>query len=246
MAWPAVVVLGARRRRAARLRREALFGAGRPVPARRPRRSPWHAGPRWSDLRGLAVTVAVAIAVGLLVGGPAGLGAAVAAGFGVRRWQRRRTARADPETASIARQLPLAADLLAACLDAGAAPSAAAEAVGRTLDGPLGGALRQAAAELRLGGEPARCWARLAIAPGADRLADWMTRAATTGVPPVSAVARLAAESRAARTRAAGAAARKAAVVATAPLALCFLPAFLAVGVVPVVIGLARTLTHPG
>jgi hypothetical protein len=73
-----------------------------------------------------------------------------------------------------------------------------------------------------------------------------MTRAATTGVPPVAAVTRLAGEYRAAGAREAAARARRASVLATAPLGLCFLPAFLAVGVVPVVIGLAEVMTRRG
>jgi pilus assembly protein TadC len=46
-------------------------------------------------------------------------------------------------------------------------------------------------------------------------------------------------EARAERGRTATARARRAAVMVTAPLGLCFLPAFLAMGVLPVVIGLA-------
>ncbi|MDI5969767.1 type II secretion system F family protein [Streptomyces sp. SL13] len=143
-------------------------------------------------------------------------------------------------------RLPEAAELLAACLASGAGPVAAADAVGRTLGGPLGEALRRIAAEVRLGGDPARCWQRLAVVPGACDLARWMARSVTTGVPPVAAVTRFAAECRAGRARAAGARARRAAVLATAPLGLCFLPAFLAVGVVPVVIGLAGVMTSGG
>ncbi|NED32958.1 hypothetical protein G3I64_10135, partial [Streptomyces sp. SID8499] len=52
-------------------------------------------------------------------------------------------------------------------------------------------------------------------------------------------VARLAADVRAERSRTATARARRAAVLVTGPVGLCFLPAFVAVGVLPVVIGLA-------
>jgi pilus assembly protein TadC len=52
-------------------------------------------------------------------------------------------------------------------------------------------------------------------------------------------VGRLAADARADRARAATARARRAAVAVTAPVGLCFLPAFIAIGVLPVVIGLA-------
>ncbi|NEA86457.1 hypothetical protein G3I53_10480, partial [Streptomyces sp. SID14436] len=52
-------------------------------------------------------------------------------------------------------------------------------------------------------------------------------------------VARIAAGTRAEWARAGTARARRAAVLVTAPVGLCFLPAFVAVGVLPVVIGLA-------
>ncbi|MEY2249068.1 hypothetical protein AB8A21_40145, partial [Streptomyces sp. BF23-18] len=59
-------------------------------------------------------------------------------------------------------------------------------------------------------------------------------------------VGRLAAEARAEWARTATARARRAAVMVTAPVGLCFLPAFLAIGVLPVVIGLAGGLLRGG
>ncbi|MDV9193770.1 type II secretion protein F, partial [Streptomyces sp. SR27] len=56
------------------------------------------------------------------------------------------------------------------------------------------------------------------------------------------AVARQATALRSARARAAAIRARRAQVLISAPVGLCFLPAFLAVGVAPVVIGLATGL----
>ncbi len=82
--------------------------------------------------------------------------------------------------------------------------------------------------------------------PGAAPLAGCLERAQETGVPAVEPIARLAARLRADAGRAAGIRARRVGVQATAPLGLCFLPAFLAVGVVPVVIGLARGLMRGG
>ncbi len=204
--------------------------------------------PRWLALPGAVAwswvaPVAAGVVADRLVEGVAGVLAGAAAGWGVRRWRRSAAARGAPEPDGAAARLPEAADLLAACLAAGATPVRAADAVGRTVEGPLGHALRRVAAEIRLGGDPAACWQRLAAVPDAADLARWMARASTTGVPPVAAVSRLAAECRAARTRSASARARRAAVLATAPLGLCFLPAFLAVGVVPVVAGLAAAMT---
>ncbi|MFH8679447.1 type II secretion system F family protein [Streptomyces lydicus] len=135
-----------------------------------------------------------------------------------------------------------AGDLLAACLAAGAGPGEAAEAVGRSLDGPVAERLRQVAAELRLGGEPAVVWRRLAALPGAEGLARCMERAGISGVPAVESASRIAADLRAEHARAATARARRAGVLVTLPLAACFLPAFLTLGVAPVLIGLAAGL----
>ncbi|MEU4655816.1 type II secretion system F family protein [Streptomyces sp. NPDC023723] len=177
-----------------------------------------------------------------MVGGVTGVlvGAAVAAGLW--QWQRRRPAEgaaARSGGAAAARQLPLAADLLAACIAAGAGPVAAARAVGDALGGPVGDALARGAAEVRLGGEPGGAWRELAAIRGAAPLARLLERADVSGLPAAGPVAHLAEQTRADRARTTTARARRAAVAVTAPVGLCFLPAFIAVGVLPVVIGLA-------
>ncbi|MGV9880740.1 type II secretion system F family protein [Streptomyces sp. NPDC003006] len=136
----------------------------------------------------------------------------------------------------------MAADLLAACVAAGASPVAAARAVGESLRGPVGERLARGAAEVRLGGEPADAWRQLAEIPGAAPLARLLERAGESGAPAADPVARLAADARAARARASTARARRAAVLMTAPVGLCFLPSFVAFGVLPVVMGLAEGL----
>ncbi|MEU9289328.1 type II secretion system F family protein [Streptomyces sp. NPDC048275] len=177
----------------------------------------------------------------VLVGGFAGLLVGVVAGFGVWQWrQRRKPGPAEEyDAAQATRQLPLAADLVAACIAAGAGPVVAAQAVGEALGGPVGDRLARGAAEVRLGGEPDKAWRGLASMPGAGALARLLERAGESGVPAAVPVGRLAAEARAEWGRSATARARRAAVMVTAPVGLCFLPAFLAIGVLPVVIGLA-------
>ncbi|WP_332757507.1 type II secretion system F family protein [Streptomyces sp. MT206] len=178
----------------------------------------------------------------VLVGGAVGVLTGCGAAFGAWRWlsRARPPAGVDPKEAE--RQLPFAADLLAACLVAGAGPVEAAEVVGESLGGPVGERLALAGAELRLGGEPGAAWGRLAEIPGARGLAECLERAARTGAPSAEPVSRMAAALREDRTRQAGARAQRAAVLVTAPVGLCFLPAFLAVGVAPVVIGMASGL----
>ncbi|MEU2714583.1 type II secretion system F family protein [Streptomyces sp. NPDC007205] len=178
----------------------------------------------------------------VLVGGVTGAALGLGAGVVLWRWRSRQVAagRAEPvDTAAAARQLPLAADLLAACIAAGAGPVPAAQAVGEALAGPVGEALARGAAEVRLGGEPADAWRRLAELPGAGALARLLQRADESGLPAAGPAARLASDARAQWARTATARARRAAVLISAPVGLCFLPAFIAVGVLPVVIGLA-------
>ncbi|MFG2514780.1 type II secretion system F family protein [Streptomyces sp. NPDC048584] len=224
-----------RRERRARRRVAEVLALERPAAAAR---LPLLRGARrWLPYAAVAATGWV------LVGGLAGTVAGPAVAAGLWWWRQRQTAAAPrpqgTDTAAAERQLPLAADLLSACIAAGAGPVPAAQAVGETLGGPVGEALARGAAEVRLGGEPAAAWRRLASVPGAGPLARLLERADVSGLPLAVPVARLAADARAEWARAATARARRAAVMVSAPVGLCFLPAFIAVGVLPVVIGLA-------
>ncbi|MFG2301750.1 type II secretion system F family protein [Actinacidiphila glaucinigra] len=224
----------ARRERAARRRLRLLMGSV--SLARQHRRWPGAVFAReWAPVAG------VGLGAFALIGGVPGAAAGLGAAWVIRRRQRRPRPVGHADQARAARQLPLAADLMAACVAAGAGPREAAEAVGPSLGGPLGEALTRAAAELRLGGDPAQCWGRLDRL-GCRELARCMERATTTGVPPVEEIARLAAGCRAEHARFGAARARRAGVLITAPLGLCFLPAFLLVGVAPVVMGLAGAI----
>ncbi|MFE0456251.1 type II secretion system F family protein [Streptomyces sp. NPDC058914] len=186
--------------------------------------------------------VAVLGAGWVVGGGVVGLGLGLIGAAVLAWWRRRRRAVdavSEADLRAAARQLPLAADLLAACIAAGAGPVIAAQAVGEALGGPVGDGLARGAAEVRLGGEPTSAWRRLATVPGAAPLARLLERADVSGLPAAGPVARLAADARAEWARAGTARARRAAVLVTAPVGLCFLPAFIAVGIAPVVIGLA-------
>ncbi|WP_244501137.1 type II secretion system F family protein [Streptomyces sp. TP-A0874] len=196
-------------------------------------------------LRNWLPAVGTAAAGPFLLGGAAGWALGLLGGCVVRVWWQRRPATTpdrEKHSEESDGRLPFAGELLAACLAAGAGPVEAADAVGSSLGGPVGEGLARAAAELRLGGDPGVVWGRFAELPGALALASALQRAQATGVPAVEPVARLAAEYRSAQARRATAAARRAGVLATAPLGLCFLPAFLTVGVAPVLIGLGTAL----
>ncbi|MCW7946654.1 membrane protein [Streptomyces hygroscopicus] len=272
---PAWALTVARRERRVRLRLEAVLGPGgvhqerrvRPLavlPGRwglrtraalpkgsgsggreAPRRE---AGTRGTVRRWLPVAGALC-AGWVVIGGLGGAAVGLTTGILVARWrvrQERDRLAGEYDPVAVARQLPLAADLLAACIAAGAGPVSAAQAVGEALEGPVGGRLAQGAAEVRLGAEPSDAWRRLAALPGAAALARLLERAGDSGVPAAVPVGRLATEARAEWSRAATARARRAGVMVTAPVGLCFLPAFITVGVLPVVIGLAGGLLGGG
>ncbi|MER6103021.1 type II secretion system F family protein [Streptomyces sp. NPDC001832] len=243
VAYLALALAGRRRRRTVRRRGAVLLAIG-PEERRRGRTGHGVRVKEWIAPLG-------AVAMGCaLIGGLPGFAAGLAGAYGVWRWQRARRSR-EPgvdavEAAQVVRQLPLAADLLAACISAGAGPREAAEAVGESLGGSVGVRLAQTAAEIRLGGEPAVAWGRFGAIPGAAALSRCLDRAGSTGAPAAEPVARLAEAMRAERASAAVARAQRAGVLITAPVGLCFLPAFLAVGVAPVVIGLATGLLRAG
>ncbi|GID30117.1 type II secretion system (T2SS) protein F [Paractinoplanes brasiliensis] len=161
----------------------------------------------------------------------------IVGGVGAERYLRRREpARVRHERRAAAADLPLGADLLAAALRAGAPVDGAAAAVADALDGPLGTRLRRTARSLALGAAPAEAWGHLDGVPGAERLVAAAVRTSTSGGALAKALGRLADDLRADRAVAVEAAAQRAAVLIVLPLGLCFLPAFLLAGLVPVLI----------
>ncbi|MDX8033898.1 type II secretion system F family protein [Lentzea sp. BCCO 10_0856] len=123
-------------------------------------------------------------------------------------------------------------DLLAACLEAGLPVPTAIQAVAMK-------ELSQVAELLRLGADPVTAWAPALDRPETAALARAARRTARSGAALARQAAELAERTRAEATNEAEAKAQKAAVAVAAPLALCFLPAFLCLGVMPVVLGLA-------
>lgn len=135
-------------------------------------------------------------------------------------------------------------DLLAACLSSGMAVPAAIRAVAADLPEPAGQALRDTADLLALGGDPVEAWSLALECPATAGLARGARRTARSGAALAGVARALAAEVRERTGEAAEARAQRAAVVISGPLALCFLPAFLCLGVVPIVLGLAGVLSN--
>ena len=172
-------------------------------------------------------------------GGIAAVLAVLAVAIGLPAARQRRSD--DRRSARLRSDLPRAAELLASCLDAGADAPAALAAVAAAVDGPVGLRLGRVATVLATGGDLA---VPQQVADPVDRLVAAVARAAATGAPLADSVRGLAADERERARWAATEQARVAGVQAVGPLAACFLPAFVVVGVVPVVAGVAASLLH--
>lgn len=204
---------------------------------RRPSRRP-SVGAISATRRRWLLAAGAGTAVGVLVGGPAGVVAAgVVAGGGERLLRRATPDEERTARTALVGDLPGACDLLGVCLTAGIPVAGALAAVGDAVPGPVGAQLSRVAALYRLGAEPRRAWTDVpAELAGLGRV---LVRAGESGAAVVPALRSLAADGRSAQRMATEAAARRAGVWVLAPLGACFLPAFLCLGVVPLVIGIA-------
>lgn len=231
-ALAALAVLWARPARARGLPAVAA-PAARPAPVARGERS----GVR------LLGAVGCGAAAWVFVGGPVGPLAGLVVALAVHRL----LGRAEPPSVvrrreRLERELPTAVDLLAACLRAGAAPGAALRTVGRAVGGPVREELDAVAHRLDLGADPAAVWAQVAEHGVLGPLGRALERAHESGSSVTDAVDQLAEDLRAeARTRVEERA-RTLEVKVAAPLGLCLLPAFVVLGIVPLVAGIVGSL----
>lgn len=181
-------------------------------------------------------------AAAFLLGLPVPLTAAagpIAAVVGARIRTRRRELTDDEE-----RELAGFLDLLAACLNGGSTvPTALAACLDAELvHGEPANLLEQTRALLTLGSDAGTAWHPLARFAPLEPLANAATRSAIGGVRLADAAREVADDLRARERAAAERRAARAGVAMTAPLALCFLPAFLCLGLAPTIIGLISSL----
>lgn len=189
----------------------------------------------------MALATLAGAAVALLVGGLAGVVAGVGTIGAVtallaraedpaqRRLRERRTA-----------ELAGCLDLFAVCLRTGLPPPRALALVAELPEGPLATDLKAVAALQALGVPARAAWAEHAADPVLGQVARAVARTADSGAALAGSVERVAAETRAEARQAAEAGARRAGVAVLAPLGLCFLPAFVCLGVIPIVLGIAE------
>ncbi len=177
------------------------------------------------------------------IGGGWGIAAGLLVGLACGRWMSRRPpASARRREATFAAELPFALDLMAAALRAGSPPDAAARMVSDAVGGPAGERLHGVARALRRGATPALAWAQLGESEAAGRVARAAQRSGHSGAALAGALSRVADDLRSDTVLAAESRARKAGVLVVIPLGLCFLPAFVLTGLVPVIVAVVGSV----
>lgn len=216
-----------------------LTPAGTPLPGslRLPGRNRFARAPSSRGARTSLCAVAAGVA-GWALGGPVGAVVGAVSGIGISWW----IGRLEPPEAirareQIARDLPLAVDLLAACAAVGQPADRSLTVVSQAVGGPLGTRLDGLQARLALGADPLAAWQLLGADEQLAPMARTMVRALQSGAPVAAGLTRLADDSRRRRRTLTQLRARNVGVRAAGPLALCFLPAFMVIGVVPTVVG---------
>ena len=200
-----------------------------------------------SDRSGLttgAAAVGAGVVVALLVGSALGVLLGTVVAPLAWRWLTRLEPAADRRhREQLEAGLPLVVDLMAACLRSGQAPESALAAVSASLEpGPLRAETAAVVARLRLGGDPTSIWRTVGRHPQLGPLGRTVARALEGGAAVSDAMDDLAQELRRTRRAEVQARARSVGARAAAPLGLCLLPAFVLVGIVPVVAGSLEAL----
>lgn len=154
-----------------------------------------------------------------------------------RRSGRRKTDR------DVVRELPETLDLLAVCLEAGAPMTNAIATVAEVSPSATAAILHGIDAQLQVGRDPQDAWGSLADHPDWGPPARDAARSARSGTSLVECLRVHADEARRRRREQETKQARSVGVKSVQPLALCFLPAFVLIGVVPLVASLLGTFT---
>lgn len=139
---------------------------------------------------------------------------------------------------------PRALDLLASCLAAGLPVRAALRAVVEVVDGPLGEDLAQVLRLTELGHDDVSAWQTLSRHDQLGPAALDLARSVETGSLLVESLLVHAEVAREDRRGQVEAAARRVGVRSVMPLMLCFIPAFLLVGIVPTVASAILNALH--
>lgn len=175
----------------------------------------------------------------LLIGGVLGFVIAVAIAV-VGPWMLSRLESGDDRANRLALSsaAPMVADLLAACLASGASTAVATRATAEAIGGPAGDLLNECVTQFNLGASARRVWKPLADEPALAPIARAILRSAETGAPLTAVLLRVSDDLRLTSRAQLEQAAKTVGVKAIGPLGLCFLPAFMLLGVVPLIASL--------
>lgn len=184
-------------------------------------------------LAGVVAALGVALALG-----PPSLGRLRRpTGISAPRWWRR-PGRRPKDTPALAAELPAALGFLAVCLDAGQPMVGAVDVVARVSPPATRRLLQEVAAQLALGRAGPEAWEALRGHPVWGRAAADIARSERSGTALTAVLRMHADDGRRHSQDAALKAARTVGVRSVIPLMACFLPAFMLIGVVPIIAGL--------
>ena len=175
-------------------------------------------------------TALLAAALAVATAAPAGR-----VGVGGTRTPRPKTPRDGPDYGPLDAASDL--ELFAACLEAGLSPRMAVVAVAEASP-----TWSEAAALIGVGVPMSNAWQALVAHKHLEELVRLAKLSGDSGTAMASGCHRLVAQLRADAAAQATAQAERAGVFIAAPLAVCFLPAFLVLGLVPVIISLGQQL----
>lgn len=195
---------------------------------------------RFDDLVPVLLSAAVLALTIMWKPTTSGIGLAVAASAGVFCLLRRLRNR--PPAASADETVPLVLTVAALLLRSGTPPGAALAAAARNCRSTSWVACEQVERRLAMGESAWRAWSGLSDMPELAAVGRAAVRATDSGAALADAWESVSDRLRAERRLAAEVRARKVGVRVLAPLGLCFLPSFICLGVVPMVIGLASDI----
>lgn len=186
----------------------------------------------------LVLASGAGLGVAMVLGGwlGAGLGAAAA----VAMWRTvgtLETPRSRRRREQLTRDLPHVVDLLGCCLAAGTSTSAAVDLVAGAVEPPMREELRMVGSRLAMGVPAQQVWADVARHRQLGALGRALVRAMDSGASVSDAMHRLAEDLRRTSRSDVEGLARSVGAKSAAPLGLCLLPAFVLIGVVPLVAG---------
>lgn len=138
--------------------------------------------------------------------------------------------------------LPQVCDLLAVTLESGLPLRSATRVLADVLPGPLGEALAGVDTRVSLGADESAAWRELATEPGLEALGLEVARTVGSGIALARVLRGLAVDARREAQAAAEVRAKRVGVLSVLPLMLCYLPAFVLLGVVPIIGGIVQRL----